>query len=95
MKITKADVLHVADLARLEIADQDIALFSRQLGSILEYVEILKTVDTQDVPPTTHAIQLTNAFREDEVTPHLDLELVMANAPEKDQDGFRVPRIIG
>ena len=67
MKITKKEVEHVANLARLELDDVAIQRFADQIGNILAYVDKLKQVDTQGVDPTSHAITLTNAFREDEV----------------------------
>jgi len=95
MKITREEVLHVADLARLEIGDDAIDTFSRQIGQILEYVDTLNQVDTRDVAPTTHAISLTNAFREDVVQPSIDRDAVLANAPEQEDGSFLVPKVIG
>ena len=94
MKITKQEVEHVAQLARLELDDAAIARFSEQIGDILAYVDKLKQVDTEGVAPTSHAIALTNAFREDVVVPHLDRETSLANAPEKEDGTFVVPRVI-
>jgi aspartyl-tRNA(Asn)/glutamyl-tRNA(Gln) amidotransferase subunit C len=95
MKITREEVIHVARLARLELDETDIETFSHQIGTILEYFDTLNQVDTQGVKPTSHAIFLTNAFREDEIKPHLDREKAMANAPEKENGYFLVPRVIG
>jgi len=94
MKITKDEVLHVASLARLEIDDADVDRFAGQVGTILDYVDTLKKVDTTGVPATSHAITLTNAFREDEVKGQLDPEDALANAPEKESGAFVVPKII-
>jgi len=94
MKITKEEVLHVAHLARLDIAEGDVERFAGQIGTILDYVDTLKKVDTAGVPATSHAITLTNAFREDEVKGQLDPEDALANAPEKDGGAFVVPKII-
>lgn len=95
MKISKEDVIHVAHLARLELDDAAVEKFSHQIGTILDYVDTLNCLDTTGVSPTSHAIFLTNAFREDDVENHLDLELALSNAPEKDESTFRVPRVIG
>jgi aspartyl-tRNA(Asn)/glutamyl-tRNA(Gln) amidotransferase subunit C len=95
MKITKEDVIHVANLARLEMDEAAVEKFSHQIGSILDYVDTLNRLDTTGVSPTSHAIFLTNAFREDEVRTHLDPELALSNAPEKDGETFLVPRVIG
>ena len=94
MKISRDEVAHVAQLARLELDDHALEQFSRQLGTILEYVEKLNQVDTQGVVPTSHAISLTNAFRDDEGYDHLNTDEALANAPDKDQGGFLVPKVI-
>jgi aspartyl-tRNA(Asn)/glutamyl-tRNA(Gln) amidotransferase subunit C len=94
MKITKEEVLHVAHLARLDIDEADIDRFAGQIGTILDYVDQLKQVDTDDVAATSHAIAMTNAFREDAEQDHLDREDALANAPEKDEGGFMVPKVI-
>jgi len=94
MKITKDEILYVADLARLDLDEDAIATFAGQIGKILQYVDTLNEVDTEGVPPTSHAIFLTNAFREDEPQTHLDRDQALANAPEKDDGSFIVPRII-
>jgi aspartyl-tRNA(Asn)/glutamyl-tRNA(Gln) amidotransferase subunit C len=94
MKITKAEVLHVAQLARLDVDEADVERFAGQIGTILEYVDTLKKVDTGGVTGTSHAIELTNAFREDEEKAQLASEDALANAPEKDNGAFVVPKII-
>lgn len=94
MKITKEEVEHVAHLARLELDAEAIERFAGQIGDILAYVDKLKQVDTEGVAPTSHAISLTNAFREDEVGTHLERERSLANAPEKEEGAFLVPRVI-
>jgi aspartyl-tRNA(Asn)/glutamyl-tRNA(Gln) amidotransferase subunit C len=95
MKITREEVLHVAHLARLDIDDADVDRFADQIGTILDYVDTLKQVDTTGVTATSHATSLTNAFREDKEMDHLDPEASLANAPEKDDGAFVVPKIIG
>jgi aspartyl-tRNA(Asn)/glutamyl-tRNA(Gln) amidotransferase subunit C len=94
MKITKDEVLYVADLARLDLDEEAIETFAGQIGKILQYVDTLNEVDTEGIRPTSHAIFLTNAFREDEPGPHLDREQALANAPEKDDGSFIVPKVI-
>ena len=94
MKITKAEVLHVAQLARLDVDEADMERFAEQIGTILEYVDTLKKVDTAGVTGTSHAIALTNAFREDREKGQLAPEDALANAPEKDDNAFVVPKII-
>ena len=94
MKLTNKEVLHVAALARLNIDESLIDTFADQLGNILEYVETLDKLDTKDVPPTFHAVDKSNAFREDKTTVHLDRESAVANAPEEDDGYFIVPKVI-
>ena len=94
MKITKDEVLYVADLARLDLDEASIDRFAGQIDTILDYVDKLNEVDTGGIRPTSHAISLTNAFREDEPAEHLDREKALANAPEKEDGSFVVPKII-
>lgn len=94
MKITKAEVLHVAQLARLDIKNEEIDRFADQIGTILEYVDTLKEVDTEGVAATYHAITLTNAFREDEVHEHLEQANALSNAPKENEGAFEVPKIL-
>ncbi|UCF91504.1 MAG: Asp-tRNA(Asn)/Glu-tRNA(Gln) amidotransferase subunit GatC [Desulfobacterales bacterium] len=95
MKITKDEVIYVANLARLDLEEAAIEKFVGQIGKILEYVDKLNQVDTQGIRPTSHAIFLSNAFREDKEQEHLDRELALANAPEKEAGNFVVPKVIG
>ena len=95
MKITKDDVLYVADLARLELDEASIDKFAGQIGTILDYVAKLNAVDTEGIRPTSHAISLTNAFRKDEQIEHLEREKALANAPEKEAGSFIVPKVVG
>lgn len=94
MKISKEEVLHVAHLARLNIEDESVDALAGQVGKILEYVDMLNQVDTDGVAPTTHAIFLTNAFREDCEAAHMDREKALANAPDRQDGNFLVPRVI-
>ncbi len=94
-KITKEDVRHVADLARLEMDEESIETFAEQIGNILGHIDALSRVDTEGVPPMSHALDLNNAFREDEVRCHLDLESALLNAPEREDRDFIVPKVIG
>ena len=95
MKITRDGVLYVADLARLDLDAEMIDKFAGQIGAILDYVDKLNEVDTDGVRPTSHAISLTNAFREDEQIDHLERDKVLANAPEKEDGNFIVPKVVG
>jgi aspartyl-tRNA(Asn)/glutamyl-tRNA(Gln) amidotransferase subunit C len=95
MKITREEVIHVANLAHLELSEGEIQKFSHQIGTVLDYFETLNQVNTEGVPPTFNAVALTLAFREDVEKGSLDREEALANAPEKEEGFFRVPRIIG
>lgn len=94
MKITAQQVRKVAELARLEIDDAHLDPLADQLAAILAYMDKLNEVDTGDVAPTAHAIELTNAFREDDVHEHLDRDKGLANAPQKEEGAFVVPKVI-
>jgi len=94
MKITRGEVMHVANLARLDMDEASIDKFADQIGTILEYVEVLNRVDTQGVTPTSHAISLTNVFREDQEKKTLERDKALANAPQKEDGNFVVPKVI-
>jgi aspartyl-tRNA(Asn)/glutamyl-tRNA(Gln) amidotransferase subunit C len=95
MKITKAQVMHVAKLARLDLDENAVELYTRQLGDILTYMETLNRADTENVPPTSHATFIENAFREDEVKTSISSEEALANAPLSEDGSFVVPKVIG
>jgi len=90
----KMDIEKVARLARLELSDEEMEAFSRQLGKILEYMEQLNWVDTSEVEPTSHTLSVFNVFREDEIRDSFPQEEVLGIAPEEEEGHFRVPRII-
>jgi len=94
MKITTEEVKHVADLARLNLDEQELRKMTTQLDTILTYVEKLEELDTEDIAPTTHAFSMTNAFREDKVTESLSQQEALANGPQEKGDAFVVPRVI-
>jgi len=94
MKITRDQVEHIAHLARLEFNEKEIEAFTRQMNNILTYFDKLKEVDTTSVEPTSHAIRVTNVFREDEVKESIPSDLSLKNAPEQEGSCFRVPKII-
>ncbi|MEA3385947.1 MAG: Asp-tRNA(Asn)/Glu-tRNA(Gln) amidotransferase subunit GatC [Thermodesulfobacteriota bacterium] len=94
MKITTSEIEHVAHLAWLSFDPSEIKNFSRQLNDILEYISKLEELDTGRVEPTTHALELTNAFRKDEVRSSLPVEKIFSNAPEQENGRFVVPKII-
>jgi aspartyl-tRNA(Asn)/glutamyl-tRNA(Gln) amidotransferase subunit C len=91
MAISKAEVLHVARLARLALTDGEIERLTEELGAILEAVGVVAELDLADVPPTSHPLDLVNVWDEDQPRPSLSLDDVFANAPDRDGDLFRVP----
>ncbi len=95
MKITREEIRHVADLARLDLDEDAVDTFVEQIGRILDYVATLESVDTSGVEPMSHAVFLKNAYRPDEPGRHLDNADALANAPEKDDRSFVVPRVVG
>lgn len=94
MKITLKEVEHVARLARLALSEEEKEQMRSQLDRILAYMEKLNQLDTTGVEPTSHVIPMTNVFREDAVVPSLPREEALANAPDRQEGFFRVPRII-
>lgn len=88
------DIRHVARLARLELTDAEADRLGAQLDHILDYVAQLDELDTADVPPTTHAVALPPASRDDRVTGRLDRAEALAAAPEHDGRAFSVPRVV-
>lgn len=94
MKLSREEVLHIALLARLGLTEAEVNRLSEQLSNILENFEILRQVDTGDVPPTAQSIALQNVMRKDEVAPSLPPEEILANAPRREGDCFRVRAVL-
>lgn len=94
MKITKAEVDAVALLARLELTPEETETFTGQMDAILAYVEKLNELDTGGIIPTSHAVPVENAFRDDAVRPSIGVENALANAPDRVEGFFRVPKVI-
>jgi aspartyl-tRNA(Asn)/glutamyl-tRNA(Gln) amidotransferase subunit C len=94
MRISRQEVEHVALLARLKLSEAEMNQYTEQLNSILEYAALLEQIDTSNVAPTAHAVQLANVFRDDVVKPSMAQEKVLQNAPDADDGFFRVPRIV-
>lgn len=95
MSLSRADVEKVALLARLQFDGAELDRLTEQLGQIVQYVEQLSELDTGDVPPMAHAIEMVNVLAEDEVQPSLDREVALANAPKRDDECYRVPAVLG
>ena len=94
MKITREEVKRVALLARLELSAEEETRLTEQLDNILQYMEKLGRLDTANVEPLAHAVDIVNAFREDRVTNEPQAETLLANAPDRENTFFRVPKII-
>jgi aspartyl-tRNA(Asn)/glutamyl-tRNA(Gln) amidotransferase subunit C len=89
--ISREDVLHVAALARLDLTAEEVAQLEQELNAILEAVSKVSELELDDVPPTSHPLDVVNVFADDEPRPSLPLEDVFANAPAREDNLFRVP----
>ena len=94
-RITRDDVAHVADLARLTLTDDELDRFTGQLAAVLEHAADVEALDTAGVPPTAHPLPLRNVLRDDEVRPSLDRDEVLAAAPAVEGGRFTVPPVLG
>jgi len=94
MKISKDDIMKVSELARLEFKEEELEKFTEQLGNILEYIEQLNELNTDNVEPTSHVLDMSTPLREDKVVEWLSTEEVLKNAPESEDDFFVVPQVI-
>jgi aspartyl-tRNA(Asn)/glutamyl-tRNA(Gln) amidotransferase subunit C len=95
MSISREQVEKVALLARLRLSPQELDTMTTQLGAIVSYVEQLGELDTEEVEPMAHAVELTNVFRPDEPRPSLDRAAALANAPHHDEECYLVPAVLG
>ena len=94
MKLSRQEVLHIALLARLGLNETEVDKLSQQLSDILDNFEILQQVDTADIPPTAQSIDLQNVVSNDEVTPSLPQDQVLANAPRKEENFIKVHPVL-
>jgi len=94
-RLGRDDVVHVATLARLALSDEEVELFTAQLGSILDHAADVAALDLAHLAPSSHPIALRNALRPDVPAPSLSRDEVLAVAPDVEDDRFRVPRIVG
>ncbi len=95
MAISREEVKHIAMLARVGMTEADLGKFSQQLSDILEHFKVLQEVDTTTVPPMSHSVQVENVMRPDENKPSFPQEDILANAPTREGDFFRVRAILG
>jgi aspartyl-tRNA(Asn)/glutamyl-tRNA(Gln) amidotransferase subunit C len=93
--ITRDEIAHLANLARIDLTDAELDHLAPQLTVILESVASISGVADEDTPPTSHALPLTNVFRADVVTPGLTADEALSGAPEQEGQRFKVPRILG
>lgn len=94
MSLTRQEVEKVALLARLKLTEEELDHFTEQLGQILAYVDQLAELDTENVEPLAHPLDVTNVFREDEVQPSIDRDKALANAPKRDAEFYLVPPVL-
>jgi aspartyl-tRNA(Asn)/glutamyl-tRNA(Gln) amidotransferase subunit C len=94
VKLSREEVLHIAELAKLGITEEETERFAGQLSQILDYAQILNRLDTSAIPPTAQAIPLRNVTRPDEVRPSLAPDEILANAPQREDDYFKVKPIL-
>ncbi len=94
MKISREEIEHIALLARLHLSEEEKDLFGSQLSKILDYMEKLNKLDTKDVEPTSHILPLCNVMRDDILKPSISRGEALANAPDRTEKFYRVPKII-
>jgi len=94
LPLTPEEVRHIARLARVGLSEDDLALFQDQLSQILDYFQRLQEADTENVPPTAHTLAMHNVMRDDEPQPSFDKEDILANAPQREEDLFRVRAVL-
>ncbi len=94
MSLTPDEVRHIARLARVGLSDDEMPRLQSQLSQILDYFRRLQEVDTENIPPTAQTLAMHNVMRDDEPQPSIDKEEVLANAPQREDDHFRVRAIL-
>lgn len=94
MKITKEQVEKVAHLARLNLTEEEKEQMTKDMEAIIEFADQINALDISDVAPTAHIIPINNVFRKDEVQPSMDRDLLLSNAPSKEQGCFSVPKTV-
>jgi aspartyl-tRNA(Asn)/glutamyl-tRNA(Gln) amidotransferase subunit C len=95
MSLTRVEVEKVSLLARLKLTEVELETLTAQLGQVVEYIELLNELETEDVEPMAHAVQISNVFRDDEPRPSFDRALMLANAPHTDGEFYLVPAVLG
>lgn len=95
MAISREEVEKVSLLGRLLLSDDELATMTSQMGQILGYMELLDEVDTERVEPMAHAVEVSDVFRTDKASPSLPRDQALANAPQRDEECYRVPAVLG
>lgn len=95
MAVTKKDVEKIADLARLKFSNDELENFTPQMNEILSYMDKLNELDTENIKPLSHPVEQSNVFREDELKDSISTEDALKNAPDKTEQHFKVPKVIG
>ncbi len=95
MSLTRVEVEKVSLLARLKLTEVELETLTAQLGQVVEYIELLNELETEDVEPMAHAVQISNVFRDDEPRPSFDRARMLANAPHTDGEFYLVPAVLG
>ncbi len=94
MKLSRQQVLHIAELAKLTLTEEETELFAEQLSDILDYAEMLNRIDTEAIPPTAQVLDVRNVTRTDKVRSSLTPDEILANAPQRQDDYFKVKPIL-
>ena len=95
MSLTRVEVEKVSLLARLKLTEVELETLTAQLGQVVEYIELLNELETDEVEPMAHAVQISNVFRDDEPRPSFDRAQMLANAPHTDGEFYLVPAVLG
>jgi aspartyl-tRNA(Asn)/glutamyl-tRNA(Gln) amidotransferase subunit C len=95
MAVSIEEVKHIAQLAKLKFTDEELQDFTHSFNDILQYMEMLNRVDTVNVPPLSHPVEMTNVFRDDVLKQSVTTEEALKNAPDSDEEFFKVPKVIG
>ncbi len=94
MSVSREDVLHIAKLAKLKLEDDEIIKYTKELNRILKYIDKLQELNTENVEPLSHPIENVNVFREDKIEKSASRNLVLENAPNANEEFFKVPKVI-
>lgn len=94
MSVSKDEVKYIASLAKLEFEESELEEFTKEFNQILNYIDKLNELDTEKIEPLSHPIEKKNVFREDEHKPSIDRETALKNAPDKNEEFFKVPKVI-